>query len=591
MNSMRNWLRLPPPLRLTIPALVLAFNLFFVIVTAWTIIRRDQTREVERVQTQAARQANRLAETASIYLSGGGAVEARPDFFQHELSFLGTNTAVRVGMLVGSDKRVLQSADVKEVGRPLDQLVPAAAHAAVERVFAGGGPEQVVVGREAVVAIHALDTPPAGHKRAVIVLQRELKETLSLLNKKAVADVAIALAIMLVACIGLWLALKSYLTHRAKTLVAHSRSPSGAFTEDLTGGDEFAEFSRALNESEDRFRQLSTSIGDVFYMVEADWSRVLYVNPAYEDVWGRPVESLMQSPAGWVQSVDEADREDVMRHYESLRNGAASARLEYRIRRPDGSMRWIENRAFPVLNGQGRLYRIAGLARDVTGRKQLERDMLNATEQERRRMGRDLHDDLCQRLAAIKIKCELFTESIKRGDAPDVEKATELCEFIGQASALCRGVARTLVPVDLVGEGLMVAIDRLVKTMEALHEVPCFFHCPDSVMVESASAGVHLYRITQEFLSNAIRHGKPTRVDVRLETNADFVRVEVVNDGRPFTEPSPQGQGMGLKILHFRADAIGANMRIQPRSDGVQGTIATCLVPHASCNPDPPSKS
>ena len=110
-------------------------------------------------------------------------------------------------------------------------------------------------------------------------------------------------------------------------------------------------------------------------------------------------------------------------------------------------------------------------------------------------------------------------------------------------------------------------------------------------MVESTSASVHLYRITQEFLNNAIRHGKPTRVDVRLESNADSVRIEVVNDGCPFIDPGSQSGGMGLKILHFRADAIGANMRIQPRSDGIPGTVAICLAPHSICNPDSPSQS
>lgn len=589
-KTMRNWLRLPPPLRLAIPALVLIFNLCFLAVTATIIIKRDRAREVERVRTHATQQVSRLAAAAAEHLSNGRA-ESQKEFFQHELTFAGTDADVLVAVLVAADLKVLYSDKPGQEGHSLKTVLPKAAIPTVESVLAGRKPEQVVLDHTSVVAAYPLSSSIPGSAGSAIVLERDLKKGMAALRENAYSDTISAGVLMLLACLGLWLALKKYLSYRAITLVDDARNASGSDSQPLTGGDEFADLSRALQESEGRFRQVSHCIRDVFYMVEADWSRVLYVNPAYEEVWGRSVDSLMASPGDWMRSVDEADREDVMRHHDPLHRGAPSVRLEYRIRRPDGTVRWIENRAFPVVDSDGKLHRIAGLARDVTGRKQLEKDLLNATEQERRRMGRDLHDDLCQRLAAIKIKCELFTEDIRRGAPPDLEKATELCAFIGQASALCRGVARTLVPVDLAGEGLMVALDRLVKTMEALHEVPCFFHCPHPVMVESTSAAVHLYRITQEFLSNAIRHGKPGRVDVRLEGNADFIRVEVVNDGRPFRDPGTQSGGMGLKILHFRADAIGATMRIQPRSDGVQGTIATCQAPHSVCNPDSPTKS
>jgi PAS domain S-box-containing protein len=585
---MRNWLRLPPPLRLAIPALVLVFNLCFVAVTAWTIIAKDRDREIERIRHESEQQVAALASAASRLTSD--TTENRSRSLQEQMSFADAEDDVIVAAVISRDRRVLFSTRAKQ-SELLEVIVDPQALPVIDRVLAGSRSEQVVIGHKSVVAVHSISSSAPELAGAAVMLERDLKSTLATLHKNAMEDTALSVVFMLIACLGLWLALKGYLSYRAKALVEAARAASDGDSQALAGGDEFAELSRALRESEDRFHQVSSCIRDVFYMVDADWRRVLYVNPAYEEVWGRPVNDLLASPGEWMQSVVEADREDVLRHQEPLHRGATSVRLEYRIRRPDGSIRWIENRAFPVLDGNGKLERIAGLARDVTGRKQLEKDVLNATELERRRMGRDLHDDLCQRLAAIKIKCEIFTEDIKQGKPADVDRAAEICAFIGQASALCRGVARTLVPIDLAGEGLMVALDRLVKTMEALHEIPCFFHCPHSVMVESTSASVHLYRITQEFMSNAIRHGKPSRVDVRLESTADFVRIEVANDGRPFDDPSSQNAGMGLKILHFRADAIGATMRILPRSDGVPGTIATCLAPHSSCNPDAPSKS
>src|SRR6185295_3212837 len=109
--------------------------------------------------------------------------------------------------------------------------------------------------------------------------------------------------LMLLACLGLWLALKKYLSYRAKALIEGARNGSGEDSQHLIGSDEFADLSRALQESEGRFRQVSNCIRDVFYMADADWSRVLYVNPAYEEVWGRPVASLLASPDQWIESV------------------------------------------------------------------------------------------------------------------------------------------------------------------------------------------------------------------------------------------------------------------------------------------------
>lgn len=586
---MRPWLRLPLPLRLTIPALVLAFNVCFVAVTAYTIISRDNDREVVRVRENAAVQAARLAEAAFQHL-GEDKSETQKEFFQHELSFVGTDPGIRWAVLASADQRVLFSAKNDLAGQSMKEVLSGDALRAVTRVLAGGGPEQSVKAGDAVVAAHPV-AETAGLAGMAIVLEHDLSRPMASLRVNATEDLLLAFTLMLLACLGLWLALKGYLSGRARALVEGVRTGSIKLKPPLAGSDEFADISRVLRESEDRFRQVCTRIRDVFYMVDAGRSKILYVNPAYEEVWGRTVESLFESPGDLLQSVEETERDDVVRQHEPLYHGADSVRLEYRIRRPDGTIRWIENRAFPVLDDGGKIYCIAGLARDVTDRKYLERELMNAAENERKRIGRDLHDDLCQRLAAIRFKCEMLAEGIKRGEMPEVSKATELSRFVAEAAALCRAVARTLVPVDLAGEGLMVALDRLVKTVEALHEVPCFFYCPDTVMVESTNAAVHLYRIAQEFLNNAIRHGRPSRVDVRLEMNADFVRIEVVNDGQMFADPGPLSHGMGLKILHFRADAIGATLRIQPRMDGIPGTQATCLAPHASCNPDPPSKS
>ncbi len=127
---------------------------------------------------------------------------------------------------------------------------------------------------------------------------------------------------------------------------------------------------RELRASEERFRQLAENLRDVFYLNTADRSEVLYVSPAYEQVWGRPLEELYRVPGSWMQSVHPEDLESV---WTALGDGAGREyEVEYRIVRPDGEVRWIRERAIPIRDEAGHVYRDAGIAEDVTDRKRVE---------------------------------------------------------------------------------------------------------------------------------------------------------------------------------------------------------------------------
>ena len=127
----------------------------------------------------------------------------------------------------------------------------------------------------------------------------------------------------------------------------------------------------ALQESEERFRQLAESITQVFWLANADLSELLYVSPAYEQVWGYSLASLHESPSQWFECIHPEDQERVNQTMQSIIQGGYQME-EYRIRRADGQIRWIRDRAFPVYNEAGDVYRIAGIAEDITERKQAE---------------------------------------------------------------------------------------------------------------------------------------------------------------------------------------------------------------------------
>jgi two-component system cell cycle sensor histidine kinase/response regulator CckA len=127
----------------------------------------------------------------------------------------------------------------------------------------------------------------------------------------------------------------------------------------------------SLREREEQFRQLAENISEVFWITNPDLSEMLYVSPAYEKVWGRSCQSLYANPSTFLEAIEPEDRgaakELIQKHL-----GSDEFDHEYRIRRPDGSLRWIWNHGFPVRDAQGRIYRACGLARDITERKQTE---------------------------------------------------------------------------------------------------------------------------------------------------------------------------------------------------------------------------
>ncbi|MFC1836511.1 ATP-binding protein, partial [Thermodesulfobacteriota bacterium] len=123
-------------------------------------------------------------------------------------------------------------------------------------------------------------------------------------------------------------------------------------------------------ESEERFRQIAENIDDVFWMTEpGPIEKVLYVSPAFERVWGRQSSELLANPRVWLAAVHEKDRESVLETYEEFLQGMGDFDIEYRIARPDGSIRWIWDRAFAIRDRDGNIRRVAGLAQDITQRK------------------------------------------------------------------------------------------------------------------------------------------------------------------------------------------------------------------------------
>lgn len=206
----------------------------------------------------------------------------------------------------------------------------------------------------------------------------------------------------------------------------------------------------------------------------------------------------------------------------------------------------------------------------------LEREVLEISESERRRIGYDLHDGLGQRLTAASMTTNAFIGVLKE-DAP---KLTERGEDIGrqlrEAIAEVRSLSHGLAPVALADDGLMSALTSLAEDTSRGGAVRCIFDCADPVRVANAETADHLYRIAQEAINNALKHAAPSEIRIGLECKDGVLVIEVDDDGEGFDETATAADGIGLRVMGYRARLIEGDLRIDSPPAG--GTRISCRV-------------
>lgn len=220
--------------------------------------------------------------------------------------------------------------------------------------------------------------------------------------------------------------------------------------------------------------------------------------------------------------------------------------------------------------------RAAALTREITARERLQRELLEVSEREQRRIGQDLHDGLCQHLAGTAMAGQVLKEKLSRREAAETDDARRIVELIHEGVLLSRRSAKGLHPVEFDAAGLMLALQEFADTTAKLFKVSCNFECESPVLVHNADTSGHMYRIVQEAVRNAIQHGRATRIVIKLETIEEGYELRIEDNGTGMPEPRPN-EGMGLQIMAHRAHVIGGHLRIATRKGG--GTSVFCSLP------------
>ncbi len=217
------------------------------------------------------------------------------------------------------------------------------------------------------------------------------------------------------------------------------------------------------------------------------------------------------------------------------------------------------------------------IGRDITERIKLEQEILSISEQERRRIGQDLHDGLGQMLTGIGLITKNLASKLSSNRLPGSEDLEEIVSLIQEADQQARGLARGLVPVDLEANGLITALKQLTEEIERLFNIKCTFESTGTPLVYDNIRALHLYRIAQESISNAIKHGHSTRVSIYLTKNGNYIILRITDNGIGYENNTNKDQGMGVRIMHYRARILAGALNIRKTPRG--GTIVSCTVP------------
>jgi PAS domain S-box-containing protein len=442
-----------------------------------------------------------------------------------------------------------------------------------------------------------------------------------------------------------------------------------------------------LGENEERFRNLSGRIGKFLWISDPQTNELIFVSPGYEEVWARKREDSYRSPEQWANSFKRnGSRAPVL---------AESPQSEqmYQVAGPDGSLRWIRDRMFPIRDAEGNVQRILGIAeditdtkvmhdslqqaaartrafvaivpdllcrlrkdgtilelhtgtenqlglnpeeligqtikhllpaplatqamqqlgqalrtrkvqtfscqylfpnelrdyeargvvcaddevlivvRDVTERKRMEHEIVEVSHREQQRIGEDLHDGLGQHLTGITFLTKALERKLATKAPEEAKEAAEIGRLVLQALAQTRNLARGLFPAELERNGLTAALVELTDSVQRTCGVRCTLKASEKISVNDNVLATHVFRIAQEAMNNSIKHSKAKNIEVTLDVNGDHLQLRVTDDGTGFS-PEAKLEGLGLRIMQFRARRIGGELVVAAGDKG--GTSVTC---------------
>ncbi len=333
----------------------------------------------------------------------------------------------------------------------------------------------------------------------------------------------------------------------------------------------------SLHESERRFRSMFEGNRAVMLLLDPETGSVVDANPAAASFYGLTRENLCHMNVGRIGSRTlSEDSGPGARTSADLTDCLGAPALF-----PGGDRRSVEVHSSPIsVNGRSLLFAIV---HDVTERKHLQKRILEIAEEERQRVGRDLHDSLGGKLAGAALLAKAVAQSLVAKAHPEAEVAKEVVQCVNEAMAQTRAIAQGLCPVVIGEYGLLSGLRQYASEMQKIFGIICRLEADQDVPIWDEVVALHLLRIVQEAVNNSIRHGEAKTVIVRFEKREGCAVLEIRDDGVGLPPDAKQSKGMGLRTMRYRAEIINAQLRVHGAPGG--GTLVSCLLPAEIIHP------
>lgn len=332
---------------------------------------------------------------------------------------------------------------------------------------------------------------------------------------------------------------------------------------------------------EDNLAAYFSGIGGMVCVADFEGT-FLSLSPVWETTLGWSLDELQSRP--FLDFVHPDDCAATIEEMQKLLAGGCTIRFENRYRCKDGSYKCLQWNSTSLVSRR----KVYAVAIDVSKQRELEQEVLDAVETERARLGREIHDGLCQHLAGIAALSSGLSNRLRSDTGADAEvnaeMASEIADLLGDGIKQVRAMASGLAPVSIENEGLVNSLKTFCSSIETLFGISCGFATKSKNFRTDAKVEWQLFRIAQEAVHNAIRHGRGKLITLSLAIRGSEGILRVEDDGVGIDSNSEGPGGIGLNTMKYRAHLIGGGLEIS--SSPGEGTTVACRFPH--CEPNYP---
>lgn len=337
---------------------------------------------------------------------------------------------------------------------------------------------------------------------------------------------------------------------------------------------EWKQAEEALQEERGFVSAILDTVGALVVVTDND-GRIIRFNRACEVVTGRSFDEVNGRHI-W-DLVPPEDHVRCQGVFDQLRAGRLVDDYESSWLSRDGSRRLISWSSTLLPGKDGVPPYIIATGIDITEKKRLEQSILEVSGREQRRIGQDLHDGLGQQLTGIAFLAKVQEQRLASKCLEEAADAAKIVALVNQAIHKTRELSRGLHPVLSEPDGLVIALQQLAAEVEDVFHVPCCFRADGEFHIHDENLATHLFRIAQEAVNNALKHGRPDSIRITLAAGDRGCTLAIADDGQG-VPPAPKNlTGMGLRIMNYRASMIGGSLDVQRRAGG--GTMVACNFP------------